>query len=256
MPVSHNVVAGMPTFTIMQSAPNMTWRFTLDSVGMVSFSASLASLVLAIIAIWLSIVFYRMSTVSAEQTKDAAKGIAANVERLEKLFDRLYSDTFAMVKDTVTDMRRHVWPEEKRLIPETQIEERANEKVAQLRGEVTAEIKKILDRQAGTDQRVKSLAGELSGVVERAITESRRVDAEAREETLRDQVLKLLTTATAATVEIRADKFVESIATPLEPLAVIEELERMQRDGLVEFNPPLRASSKIRISKKSTPARP
>lgn len=222
----------------------------MTTIEAVSFTASLASLLLAVIAIWLSIVFYRMSTASAEQTKDAAKGIAANVERLEKLFDRLYADTFAMVKDTVSDMRRHVWPEEKRAASETQIEERANEKVAQLRAELTTEIKKILDRQAGTDQRVRSLAGDLSRVVERAITESRRVDAQAREETLRDRLLKLLAAATAAG-DVVAEKFVTDLAPGLDPVDVVEELERMQRDGLVEFKPPLRATSKLRLPKQA-----
>lgn len=78
----------------------------LNAVGLI---ASIASLVLAVIAIWLAIVFYKLSRDQAEQSGRNANEIAQSVSRLEKVFDGLYSDTFAIMKDTVTDMRRHIW---------------------------------------------------------------------------------------------------------------------------------------------------
>lgn len=73
----------------------------MSSVETTSLLASLASLVLAVVAIWLSIVFFKLSSRASEATTEAAKGIASSVERLEKLFDKLYSDTCSMMRDTV-----------------------------------------------------------------------------------------------------------------------------------------------------------
>ncbi|WP_006786881.1 hypothetical protein [Thiorhodospira sibirica] len=78
-------------------------------MDLVSLIASIASLIVAVGAIWLSIVFYKMSSNASNAKNEAAKGIDASVQRLEKLFDKLYSDTFSMMKDTVSDMRRHIW---------------------------------------------------------------------------------------------------------------------------------------------------
>jgi len=68
----------------------------------ISLIASITSVILAVGAIWLSITFYRMSSAASKATEEAAKGISASVERLEKLFDKLYSDTFSMMRDTVS----------------------------------------------------------------------------------------------------------------------------------------------------------
>ena len=67
----------------------------------VSIGASIVSVVLAIVAIWLSVTFYRLSNDASGEIKSASKDIGASVSRLEKVFDNLYSDTFTMMKDTV-----------------------------------------------------------------------------------------------------------------------------------------------------------
>lgn len=61
----------------------------MTTVELISFIASVASLILAVGAIWLSVVFYKMSVAASNATTEAAKGIGASVERLEKLFDKL-----------------------------------------------------------------------------------------------------------------------------------------------------------------------
>jgi hypothetical protein len=104
-----------------------------SAFDIISFVASVASLILAVGAIWLSVVFYRMSIAASTATTQAAVGIASSVERLEKIFDKLYSDTFSMMRDTVSDMRKHIWPvpveenaEQERVIEEA--EKKADEK--------------------------------------------------------------------------------------------------------------------------------
>ena len=84
----------------------------MTNVELISLFSSIAALILAIVAIWLSIVFYRLSSALSAGTTEAAKGINASVEKLENLFDKLYTDTFSMVRETVSDMRKQLWPRE------------------------------------------------------------------------------------------------------------------------------------------------
>jgi len=80
----------------------------MSNIELLSSSASISSLVLAVVAIWLAFIFFKMSFDLAARTTEAAKGISANVEKLENLFDKLYADTLSMMHETVTDMRQHI----------------------------------------------------------------------------------------------------------------------------------------------------
>lgn len=112
-------------------------------IAIVGFIATIASLVLAIGAIWLSFVFYRMSNEASKETTKASKDIQSSVERLEKIFDKLYSDTFAMMKDTVTDMREHIW---KKPPPNNTSDIISNEEIIKtMRNDITNDIIKLVD---------------------------------------------------------------------------------------------------------------
>ncbi len=74
-----------------------------------SFATSIASLVLAIMAIWLSIYFFKMSSSASNEIKRASDDISSSVNKLEELFNKMYSDTFTMLKDTVSDMRKNYY---------------------------------------------------------------------------------------------------------------------------------------------------
>jgi len=146
----------------------------------ISFMASIASLILAVGAIWLSIVFYRMSTTASNATTEAAKIIAASVERLEKLFDKLYSDTFSMMRDTVSDMRKHMWPTED---PEAEkaveeAEKKADEKISDLKKAMEQQVAEVLQRQKVADDRVSAVRTEMRRLLDRAIVTSRQVETE------------------------------------------------------------------------------
>ncbi|WP_010203095.1 hypothetical protein [Salinibacterium sp. PAMC 21357] len=84
-------------------------RTDLTPIDLTSLVSSIASGVLAIVALALSIVFFILAKRDADRSSENASQIAGSVDRLEKLFDTLYSDTFSMMRDTYTDMRKHVW---------------------------------------------------------------------------------------------------------------------------------------------------
>ncbi|MCP4610310.1 MAG: hypothetical protein GY845_16490 [Planctomycetes bacterium] len=145
--------------------------------------ASIVSIIIGGFAIWLSVTFYRMSNKISEDTKEASKGISSSVNRLESLFDTLYSDTFSMMKETVTDMRKHMWPEKGQSAEEQkQIEEKANAKIAELQNAYFHEIKNVLARVGKTDSKIDEVEKNLEKLVERAIQGTRKVESEAQEE--------------------------------------------------------------------------
>jgi membrane-associated HD superfamily phosphohydrolase len=81
----------------------------VDWLNMISIIASIVSVIIGGFAIWLAVKFYEMSSKNSEKLEKSSTDISSATSRLETLFDKLYSDTFSMVKDTMTDMRQHVW---------------------------------------------------------------------------------------------------------------------------------------------------
>ncbi len=210
----------------------------MNGINLLSFAAAISSVVLAIVAIGLSIVFFRMSSELSESTKEAAKGIGASVERLEKLFDKLYADTFSMMRDTVSDMRKHIWPEKDadsdKLAGEA--EKRADEKVSALKKDMEKELSLILQRQRITDEKVSSLRGDMRGLLERAIVESRQVEVQAREEAVREQILRQITLLRRRSRPVTADAVVSRLMENFPPHVVVRELERMREEGSISLS--------------------
>lgn len=218
-----------------------------------SLAASIVAIGIAIVAIWLSVVFYRMTSQLSESTRESAKGIGASVERLEKLFDTLYSDTFSMMRDTVSDMRKHIWPEktstEDTIAEET--EKRADKKVEALRKDIDSEVAQFLKSQSVTDAKVDSMRNDLRRLVDRAITESRRVEVEAREETLREGIIREVRLLRARKRDVIADKLVDRILGKYPGVVfpkIIDEIEKMRDDGILSWwEGPLRPSTEIEL---------
>lgn len=210
----------------------------MDTLQLISLFSSIVSAVLGIIAIWLSVVFYKMSTTLAETTREAAKGIGASVERLEKLFDKLYADTFSMMKDTVSDMRKHIWPEdasaESKIAEES--ERKADEKVDRLKNDISSDISKLLERQKITDARLSAVTNEMRGIVDKAINASRRAEVEARDETIRELILRRFHNLNRkGETSIRASDIVERLSPDVRPQRVVTELEKMREEGLLSW---------------------
>lgn len=144
--------------------------------------ASIVSIIIGGFAIWLSVTFYRMSNKISEDTKEAAKGISASVNRLESLFDSLYSDTFSMMKDTVSDMRKHIWPvKEQSAEEQKQIEEKADAKIDELKKQISNELSGMMARVGDTDSKIDDVEKNLEKLVERAIQQTRQVESETQE---------------------------------------------------------------------------
>ena len=222
----------------MPANPTTDPTTALTLFQVISFVASIASLILAVGAIWLSIVFFRMSNEASKATTEAAKGIAASVERLEKLFDKLYSDTFSMMRDTVSDMRKHMWPEDGLRATENEAEQKADEKIAEITHRVDQQLERVLARQDSADQNTTALHGEIRELFDNAIRTSRAADQEAREETDRSLVLAVTRLLNRTKPDgVKADEIVnDRRLANIGVSRAIDELRSLQARHLVEFS--------------------
>ncbi|MBB1344318.1 hypothetical protein H5158_22280 [Pseudoalteromonas sp. SR45-6] len=216
---------------------------TMTGIELVSLIASIASLILAIGAIWLSIAFFKMSNEASKSTTEAAKGIDASIQRLENLFDKLYSDTFTMMKDTVSDMRKHIWSgddtvdkvtEKKNDILE-EADRKAEEKVLEIKKNMDKKLEAILAQQKAADGEVVGMRNEIEKLLDSAIQTSRSVESEAREETVRDHILMEIKRLKRIKRTIQARDLVNSLSDSLGGGRVIKEIKRMKDDELLDF---------------------
>lgn len=212
----------------------------MTSVEISSIIASITSVCLAILAIVLSIIFFKMSTALSESTKEASKSISACVEKLEKLFDKLYTDTFSMMRDTVSDMRKHIWPEEStdtdKIAEEAEI--KAEKKVSLLKSEINKELSKMFRKQEITDTKLSSIRGEMRNLIDKTISSSRRLEIEARQETVRDQIRNLFRMLQSERKTLLADDIVGRLADKLGTSRVVHEIEKMADEGEFSLSTP------------------
>jgi hypothetical protein len=220
-------------------------------VDLLSLIASIASLILAIVAICLSVVFYRLSNEASKSTTEAAKGISASVERLEKLFDKLYSDTFSMMRETVTDMRKHIWPEEPSPEQESaiaEVEGKADQMVDELKQTMEKQLQTVLVRQKLAEEKSQAIQVEMKQLIDRAIRTSRKVEIEAREETLREHLLLTIRKLRRAQRAVTVDDLVKSMSDIFPFRRILEEIRKLREEQLIELTPDeLGARSEVRL---------
>ena len=214
----------------------------MSNIELLAFVASISSLILAIGAIWLSIVFFKMSNEASQSTTEAAKGIDASVKRLENLFDKLYSDTFSMMKDTVSDMRKHIWSgddsndsieENSRNTILEEADKKAEEKIQEIKSAFDKQLNDILHKQKIADGKVSDIGSELEGLLENVIQTSRMVESEAREETVRQHILKKLRLLRKQKRTVVASDIVTALEDFIPGRRLLQELKSMQEDGFL-----------------------
>jgi len=136
--------------------------------------ASAVSIALGGYAIWLSITFFKMSTRTNENTIEAAKEISSGVLRLDELFNKLYADTFGIMKDTMTDMRKHMWPEifKESGQDQTKATNVIKELTDQMKTEISIFLKKILEEQKIPKDKSEALEKGLSDKLGQTLRDS------------------------------------------------------------------------------------
>ena len=208
----------------------------MSMLEIIELFASGIAIVLGVLAVWLSLYFFRMSSQQAEGSRKAARDIASSVERLEALFDKLYSTIFSLASDSMSDIRQH-WLQS-RTQADNQISQevvaRAEEKVATLKRELSGEIKQVFHRVDLTEAKVVSLSEEMESLVDRAIRESRQADSEALSETVQQAVKSKLRAYAKKAMPVTLD-IVFALVDAADLEAVVTELFALKKLKLLNW---------------------
>jgi hypothetical protein len=154
-------------------------------------TVALASVILAIGAISLSLAFFWMSF-------DASRNIQSSVDKLEKIYDILLNKMFEMIDKTLVDYQKHAW---KRSNADTELSEMAEREAEKriknfkkdIMEDIEAKISEISKKTRKTDAQIEELQASMERFLDRAIAESRLIEKEVNTEILKDRILiKLL----------------------------------------------------------------
>lgn len=198
-------------------------QVTLSGFDTFSIFASITSIVLGIVAIWLSVIFYKMSDKSARESEKSAHSIEASVSKLEVLFDKLYSGTFDMMKDTVTDMRKHVYSKSGEIQTNNyKIEKEINEKTL---SEVAATVEEIKSSQK-TD-------AELQEIIMAIIESSKNNEKIIKSNIIRDEVISYLKVKGEASFGEINEYLKRKGLLKEHKFSFYSELEKMTEEGIV-----------------------
>jgi hypothetical protein len=225
----------------------------MDSGDIAALIASLLSIFIGLLAIWLALTFFKMSSQAAKDSKESADRIGASVERLEDLFNKLYTDTFTMFKETVLDMRRHVWPEtvKSKSPMDKEVERLASERIQALQQEVGQSMAHILKEVKIKDDMLKQTQAELQKQVYRAINESKKVQSEATEEALRERIIRLIKQWDVKVQPLIAEDIAGDLVHYVPLHKIVAELKAMKNEGLIDWDGvPLRSHTLIKMGKR------
>jgi hypothetical protein len=160
-----------------------------------SIVAAVVSIAVGIFAIWLSLTFYKMSSRNMENVIEASKGLQANMNRLETMFNKIYSGTLSTTRESVSEKPKQPWPEatpQEDFIRE-EVERRAERKVEELRKALERGRSGVPEKPVIQETRIDSVKKETSGVADRAIAETKKAETEAIQVSIREKIEKQIT---------------------------------------------------------------
>jgi hypothetical protein len=212
----------------------------VSGIDIINLFAAAASIILAVVALALSIFFFVQGKKSADQAEKGAREISASVTKLEKLFDSLYADTFTMMRDTVTDMRHHVW---KVSAVDANIERdpEMKKELERLQSSLLEELGEVSKRVGLTDTKIADLREEMQPVFERTLTEQEEAVRTIGIQVIESDILDELRGGPSSLAEISAHSVYDD-------WLIVKALYNLRKDGSITWDgPPGRISRRQTI---------
>lgn len=203
-----------------------------DGIALV---ASITSLALAVIAIWLSFKFFKLSNETSEKANEASMRVMYSVKELEKLYGLLRTESFSIVRETVSDIRKYVWRKEPNEI-DSELEIKTEERINALKNDLTGQLSTLLTKQNNAGNKINDLESALSSLLETAVTETKNIESKVKGETIRDYVIKSIKEIKKRNRRSIADLIIDmAIDDGLNPKNIVDELHKMKKDKYIHF---------------------
>jgi len=195
-----------------------------DGIALV---ASIASLFLAVIAIWLSFKFFKLSNETSEKAKESSMSVMYSVKELEKIYGLLRTESFSLVRETVN----YAWSREPNKI-DSERAAKTEERINDLKNDFTKQIATLFTEQDSTGNKIN----ELNSAISSLLTEAKNIESKVKEETIRDYIIKSIKEIRKRNRRPIADLIIDkAIDDGLRAGDVAEELHRMKEDKYIHF---------------------
>ncbi len=188
-------------------------------------AASIVSLLVGVLAILLSALFFAWTTASETRAKVA-------LSKVETLVSEINARTFGLLKDTWGDISRHAWP-----VPGNDNEPR----LEKLRAELKQEINGITEALVRRDAQVEEIESKLDGLVDTAIDRVTQVEV--------DQASDAILKAMQLHGELEAVRL--HVTSGVEFDRFFDVLEELKRRRLITYKDPIEPDTLIRYRGKS-----
>lgn len=198
-------------------------QVSISQIDFISIFSSAISIVLGIVAILLSILFFKMSDKSSKEAERSAHKIDTSVEKLEILFEKLYSGTFDMMKETVTDMREHVYSKSNMIDYDSEkINKEITAKVAQ---EVADTVKGININQNSDD--------EMKKIIMDVIEKSKHAEKDMRNNIVRDEIISFIRVTGVTTYPEIDNYLIKKGIVVNNATTLFNELEKLSKEKII-----------------------
>lgn len=196
-------------------------QIQISTMELFSLIASITSIILGITAIVLSILFYRMSVKIGRENEKTSTNIESSVNKLENLFDKLYTGTFDMMKETVTDMRKHVYKSGDTANSNERDKKILDTTISNLSDEINRLKSKKIDGE------------ETEKIVEEILKKSKKIELDIRKQKVRKEIENYLTNGRKAKFrDIEIHIINMGLVTKSENI-LFRELQEMSKAGIV-----------------------
>ncbi len=166
----------------------------MSGIEIASVVVSVVSVIVAFLAIYLSITFYKMSTRTFEDVRQKTDLIESSVDKLEMISNALLSKMFGMIDKTLVDYQKHAWPGEASEEDFSRLaEEKADERIEKIRKEMSeemeAKISEISRKTKETDVQISEIKASMEELLGKAITETRHVEKDTELMRMKNMIL-------------------------------------------------------------------
>ncbi len=208
--------------------------------------ATISSLILSVLAIWLSLVFYKLSSESSREATKALDKIDTGIDKMQLLFDKFYSGNLALLADTYTDLRAHILgaPTQQKSIKES-ADAQAQQVITDLERDLELKVQQILASQDLPISVSERISQRMKTIVEEGIVGTRLAQEEAYNTTVVDAVRKVIHDLSSSSQSIFVQEVMLAISPQVPRIEIIEALAKLRDESEIALDPDSIAPSSV-----------
>lgn len=199
--------------------------------------ATISSLILSILAIWLSLVFYKLSSESSREATKALEKIETGIDKMQTLFDKFYSGNLALLTDTYTDLRSHIFnaPFEKSIRKSADVE--AQQAIGDLEKVLEQEVQEVLASQDIPISVSESISIGMKSIVKEGIIGTKLAQEKAYNTTVVDAVRKVIGELSLSNQIVFVQEVMLAVSPQVPRIEIIEALSKMRQENEISLQP-------------------